>query len=110
MPTVTVSFPTESYDKIRQCAEHEKKTLSRTISDMALNYLATLDDNFQLQGSLKELELKAGLARLTSVLENERLQSLTNVKTYARRQNALFELVERYEPSFSRQKFLKEMK
>lgn len=108
MPVISVSLPNADYDKGRELASRKQRTLGGIINEVFRDYLDSLDQNLEVKGNPRELELEAEIQSLRKMIEGQQAKETQILLVYAKRQNILFEKIEQLDPNFDRHQFVKE--
>lgn len=110
MPVISISLPNADYDKARAVAERNRKTLGGIINEVFREYLGSLDENGEVKGSPRELELENEIQTLRGTIDSMKAQEAHNLSAYSKRQNILLEKIEQLDPNFDRHQFIREVK
>ena len=110
MPVISISLPNADYDKARELATKEGKTLGSIINEVFRQYLDSLDEHFETKGSPRELELENEIQTLRGTIEGMKAKEIQILAIYAKRQNTLLERIEQLDPNFDRHQFIREVR
>ena len=109
MPVISISLPNADYDKAREIAKESQKTLGALINEVFREYLGSLDENGEVKGSPRELELENEIQTLRGTIDAMKAQEAHNLSVYRMRQNTLLEKIQQLDPNFDRHQFIREV-
>lgn len=110
MPVISVSLPNADYDKGRELANKKQRTIGGIINEVFRDYLDSLDENMEVKGNPRELELEAEIQSLRSMVDGQKAKEAQLLSIYTKRQNLLLERIEQLDPNFDRHQFIREVR